>query len=165
MEDVNILANFSSKCPCPQLFFSSTPHPTASHSQGAHGSFHPPTTLNARISPSPSLRLNSSRAGEEGRLVCRTTDQSFLRIWFLTALFPAFHSGSPRPILQPVSQAGSVVAFPPLPSAGSAPGPSLAGKSQGKQKQREMETKKLTQVGFKRSPGHDVTRTRKRKLQ
>lgn len=45
--------------------------------------FTPLTTLNARISPSPSLLLKQlSRAGEEGRLVCRTTDQSFLRIWF-----------------------------------------------------------------------------------
>jgi len=38
--------------------------------------------------------------------------------------------------------------FPLLSSAGSAPGPSSAEKSQGKQEREEMETRKLTQVGF-----------------
>lgn len=54
-------------------------------------SFTPLTTRIGKISPSPSLLLKQlSRVGEEGRLVCMNTDQSFLRIWFPHPIVPSF---------------------------------------------------------------------------
>lgn len=113
-------------------------------------SFTPLTTRIGKISPSPSLLLKQlSRVGEEGRLVCMNTDQSFLRIWFPHPIVPSFPIlGAQRLLSSQLARLEVLWPFPLLSSAGSAPGPSSAEKSQGKQEREEMETRKLTQVGF-----------------
>lgn len=120
-------------------------------------SFTPLTTRIGKISLSPSLLLKQlSRGGEEGRLVCVSTDQSFLRIWFPHPIVPSFpfweHS-----VLSPASEPGwKCCGLSPSSLPQDQPqGLLLLGKARESRNRRKWRPESLHRLVFKRRPGQD----------